>query len=199
MIRILPEMPKLAGDFFAPVMPRWFNNVLRIVILICGLAIVFILLGEFNHLNVLEKILLGILPVVFIFMATHSRGVMSLSKTPFFLADINGIYLKHRLAGTPEVGQNAEIENAKRKLWIFIPWTAITIIRTEKVMLGDDGKGSYSVVIDLEGINRKDVEPFLLSIFNEQSHKFSAAFYCNMLPFPSSVAATLQYMMSKSK
>ena len=65
--------------------------------------------------------------------------------------------------------------------------------------MGDDGAGSYSVVFDLERINRKDVEPFLLSVFHEQSKNFSAAFYCSMFPFPGNVAVTLQDMMSKSK
>ena len=199
MIRMLPEMPELVGDFYAPVMPRWFNNVLRFSLLSFGLAVAFLLLKGFDHMNVLEKVLLTILPVAFLFMAIHPRGLTGLSKTPFFLADIKGMYLRHRMAEGLEVGHLAEIENTKRKSWIFIPWTAISNIRVEKVSMGDDGYGSYSVVFDLKGINRRDVEPFLLSIFHEHPPDFSAAFYCSILPFPSNVAATLQYVMSKSK
>jgi hypothetical protein len=56
-----------------------------------------------------------IFSVIFISLAIHPGGVARFSKTPFLMADRHGMYLKHRMAGTIELGANADSENAKRK------------------------------------------------------------------------------------
>ena len=172
-------MPKPDGEFYAPVMPRWFNNLLRLIFALFGLGAAYMCLKGWGQTHVLLIIFLSIFSVVFVSLAIHPGGVARFSNTPFLMADRHGMYFKHRMTGATELGPDADNENAIRKKWIFIPWAAISNIRIAPVSKYGLSSDDYMLgaIFDLDGIISGDLDSFIYPEIGKKSANFSAVFY----------------------
>ncbi|MDO9365487.1 MAG: hypothetical protein Q7T58_03960 [Methylotenera sp.] len=200
MNKRLPEMPNLGSEAYAPMMPEWFANSLRLFSVLFAIALAWFSIHDWAKMPLWAQWLVCILVPAFLFSALHSKGWSQYSSIPCFLADHLGMYFKHKNALTTHLGKNAEIENNQRKNWLFVPWENISNIRISKVSTHD---GSFNgAVLDV-----KATEEELVAFFSgKQIDKHvrpdgsvSVAFYMNVPPMPRKVVAIVNEMMSRYK
>ena len=200
MNKRLHEMPTLGSDAYAPTMPVWFTNLLRLVSILFATALVWLAMRGWATLPVWVLILICILAPVFFFSALNSRGWALYSTTPFFLADHLGMYFKHRDALTKHLGKDAEIKNQQRKAWLFVPWENISNIRLAKV-ISHEGT-SEGAAMDVKATAEEVAQFFIDDLKDKQSRQedmFAVAFYTNFPPRPRHVVSILQEMMQLYK
>jgi hypothetical protein len=200
MNKLLPEMPNLGSEAYAPKMPEWFTNLLRLISVLFAVGVAWLGFREWAKMPLFAQIIVCILPPAFFFSAFSSRGWALYSSTPFFLANRLGMYFKHKNALITHLGKGAEAENSRRKSWLFVPWENIANIRVSKVTTHD---GSFNgAVLDVKAtkeeldqfFGRRRVDEKLL-----QDDSVTVAFYMNVPPMPRKVVTVLQDMMSRYK
>lgn len=199
MIRLLPEMPALLGDVYAPVMPRWLTNLLRLLFIGFAVITAWFSAHDWADMPVLFKVLVCILIPVFLFGALHPRGWAQLSVVPFFMADHLGMYFPHNYGLVDAIGKNAEDLNRQFKQWLFVPWENISNVRAEYLDIGQDGK-TLCAVFDIQAFS-PEFESYFVSKrwVDKQTGSDAVAFYCNMPPSPRKVIQVLQEMMDEYK
>ena len=193
-------MPNLGSDAFAPVMPKWFTNLLRLISIAFALAVTWFSIHDWAKMPVWVQGLVCVLVPAFFFSAFHSKGWALYSTVPFFLADHRGMYFKHKHALTTHLGKDAEVKNKLRKTWLFVPWQNISNIRVAKVATHE---GSFNgAVLDIKATNEESEEFFAgrkIDKNSQQDGSVSVAFYMNFPPTPRKVVAILQEMMGRYK
>ncbi len=200
MNKRLPEMPNLGSEVYAPMMPTWFTHLLRLLSVLFAVALAWFSIHDWAKMPLWVQLLVCILVPAFFFSALHSKGWSQYSSTPFFLADHLGMYFKHKHALTTHLGKNAEIENNRRKSWLFVSWENISNIRVSKVTTHD---GSFNgAVLDVKATD-EDIEEFFagrqVDKHLQQDGSVSVAFYMNVPPTPRKVAVIVNEMMSRYK
>jgi hypothetical protein len=200
MNKRLPEMPSLGSEAYAPMMPKWFTNLLRLISLLFAIAVAWFSIHDWAQMPLWVKLLVCILVPVFFFSALHAKGWSQYSSTPFFLADHLGMYFKHKHAVTLHLGKNAEAENNRRKSWLFVPWKNISNIRVSKVATHD---GSTNGAVLNVKATEEELQDFFADIqvdkHLQQDGSVSVAFYMNVPPMPRTVVAIANDMMSRHK
>lgn len=202
MNKLLSEMPNLGSEAYAPVMPKWFTNLLRLVSLSFAIATVWGSVRSWVTLPWWVQILVCILVPVFFFAAIHSNGWAYYSSSPFLLADRFGMYFKHKNALTTHIGKGAQTENSRRKCWLFVPWENISNIRVSKVKTHEgsfngamlDVKATADELDSFFGVRQADKDKITLP-----DGSVSVGFYMNVPPTPRKVVTVLQEMISRHK
>lgn len=193
-------MPTLGTYTYAPTMPVWFTNLLRLVSILFATALVWLGMRDSATLPNWTLVLICILAPVFFFSALSSRGWALYSTTPFFIADHLGMYFKHTDASTKHLGKDAEIKNLQRKTWLFVPWENISSIRVAKV-ISYDGT-SEGAALDVKATAEEIAQYFIDDLKDKQPMQndlFAVAFYTNFPPRPRHVVSILQEMMRRYK
>ena len=197
MNKILPEMPILSGDVYAPVVPRWTTILLQCTFI--GFAIALLKITAFFsnqtwlELPLFFKGLMLVLVPVFIFGGLHPKGWKNLSTNPFFMACSEGIYFPF------VVGGRSYRKGVNLKSWLLVPWKNISNIRTEKHDIGGDGK-SLCAVFDIKAAD-EELRDFFISHkwIDKITGHTSIVFYGNSPPSPSKVVDHLQVMLNQYK
>lgn len=200
MNKLLTEMPNLGSEAYAPTMPEWFSNLLRLISIMFAIGVVWLGFSDWAKMPLFAQIIICILPPVFFFSAFSSRGWAQYSVMPFFLADRLGMYFKHKNALITHLGKDAQLENSQRKHWLFIPWENISNIRVSKVTTHD---GSFNgAVLDVKA-TKEELDQFFGGCRVDekllQDDSVTVAFYMNVPPTPRKVVTVLQDMMSRYK
>lgn len=196
----LPEMPHLGSEVYAPTMPVWLTNLLRLFSLVFALFVAWLGFHDWSKMPLWVLVIVCIIPPLFLMAAFSAKGWAQYSSRPFFLADYHGMYFKHKEALITHVGKDAPIINEHRKNWLFVPWKNISNIRVSKIFTHHgstsaamfDVKATEDELADFLG--RPIVADQLL-----QEGRVAVAFYMNILPAPSTVVDTLQAMLSRFK
>lgn len=148
---MLPEMPGLQWEHYAPCIPEWFINLLRIVFLGLGVLMAKVVFENWQMMPLWVSILFCVLiPVIFLGVF-HSRGLGFWSSNPLFLADHLGMYFSDSNRVVWAVG----VKQPQNR-WLFVPWENISKIWVATI---SDSEGySKSAVIDvnasLEEVNQ---------------------------------------------
>lgn len=192
----LPQMPKLEGEVYAPVMPKWAANLLRLLSLGFSVGAAGLGFYEWHHMPIFARVIVVILSPAMMIAAIHPKGWATLSAIPFFLADKDGLYFKHKMSGVTHLGGDAELKNALRASWLFVPWKHISNFRIETVR--SNNGFSKAGVLDVVASDEELKDFFGYWIYQE-SGEASVAFYANTPPAPRTVVNTLKEMMAKYK
>jgi hypothetical protein len=201
MNKILPEMPTLTGEVYAPVMPMWLANSLRLFSLLFSLGAAWLGFHDWSNMPTFAKVIICILSPVFFFSALSSKKGWALyAKNPFFLADRSGMYFRHNQAFTTFIGNNNQDKKHQSQQCLFVPWNNIANIRVSKVSADDgyidgavfDVNARAEEVKAFFDVDLKDKNPI-------QAGMQAVCFYHNMPPTPRKVVAHLQEMLNKYK
>lgn len=199
MIKLLPEMPTLTGDVYAPVMPRWLTNLLRLLFIAFAVVTMRFSIHDWAEMPVFFRVLSCILIPGFLFFALHPRGWAQLSVKPFFMADQLGMYFPHNYNLVNAIGKNAEDLDRQFRQWLFVPWENISNVRTESLDIGNDGK-TLCAVFDIKAFSPEFESYFVSKHWDDkQTGNDAIAFYCNMSPSPRKVILVLQEIMARHK
>jgi hypothetical protein len=200
MNKILPEMPALTSDVYAPVMPMWLANTLRLLSVTLAVYMAYLGYNEWSNMPTFAKVIICILSSAFFFFSLSSeKGWALYAKNPFFLADRSGMYFRHNQAFTTFIGNNNQDKKHKSQQWLFVPWSNIANIRVARVGSTTDGysdAAAFDVIATAEEIRAffdddlKDKKPI-------QSGMQAVCFYQNMPPSPRKVVAQLQTMLNQ--
>lgn len=189
-------MPNLGSEAYAPMMPKWATNMLRLLSLGFAVGSAWLAMQEWHRMPLFAQVIMAILPPAMLYAAAHPKGWATLSTVPFFLADRNGLYFKHKMADVTHLGKDAESKNALRAGWLFVPWEHISNIRIEKVR-GNEGTVSGGV-LDVQA-SEDELKDFFGHWQYQKSGEASVAFYVNIPPSPRTVVAQVQEMMGRYK
>lgn len=74
MNKLLTEMPNLRSEAYAPAMPEWFSNLLRLISIMFAIGVVWLGFSDWAKMPLFAQIIICILPPVFFFSAFSSRG-----------------------------------------------------------------------------------------------------------------------------
>ncbi len=198
MCVVLPEKPTLTGDYYAPVMPKWFTCILRLLSLFFALGILWIGVHDWKDIPVWARLILIVLIPSFLFASIHEKGWAILSSNPFFMADKNGMYFKHKFADVTEIGGHATTENQRRKAWLYVPWISISNIRLEKIYLAGEG-AVKSAVLDIKNEGSAPIDEFFGKGLVSNNGTVTVVFYVNIPPLPSTIVSNLRELESKYK
>jgi hypothetical protein len=196
MNKILPEMPTLTGEFYAPVMPMWLANALRIFSLLFSLGVAWLGFHDWSSMPTFAKVIVCILaPAFFLISLSSKKGWATYALNPFFLADNAGMYFRHKDAFTTFIGNNNQEKKAKSKQWLFVNWTNIKNIRVARIIT-EDGNAKCAA-FDINA-NEEEVKAFFIDDLADkkpiQTGMKAVCFYYQALPSPSKVVAQLQAM-----
>lgn len=201
MNKILPEMPTLTGEVYAPTMPMWLAHGLRLFSLLFSLAVAWFGFHDWSNMPAFAKVIVCILaPAFFYFSLSSEKGWALYAKNPFFLADQSGMYFRHNQAFTTFMGNNNQNKKRNSQQCLFVPWSNIANIRVGKVS-GSDGDVD-GAIFDVNA-SAKEIEAFFDASVKDkkpiQTDMQAVCFYQNMPPTPCKVVAHLQSMMHQYK
>jgi len=191
MNKILPEKPLLSGDVYGPFIPRWLTIFLQLFSLCFAVATTWFSYHDWTSMSLFFKVIASVLVAFFIFGTFHSKGWQSLSKYPFFLANVEGIFFPFtRTSYSYDKGVNVNS-------WLFVPWQNISHLRTEKHDTDGDGK-LLCAVFDIKATD-EELRDFFISHkwIDKITGNTSIVFYRNNPPSPSKVVARLQEIQNQ--
>jgi hypothetical protein len=196
---ILPEMPNLTGDVYAPVMPMWFVNGLRVFSILFSSGVAWLSYKNWLEMPTFAKVIVSIfVPVFFLSAFSAKKWWATYSVTPFFLADHLGMYFQRNAALLTYIGNQNQYQKNQLKQWLFVPWKHIFHVRVAKVSTSDgyadgavfDVKASSEEVSAFFDDDIKDRMPIQVGMK-------AVCFYINFPPAPRKVVARVQEMQNK--
>lgn len=199
MNKILPEMPRLTGDVYAPVMPMWFVNGLRLFSLLFSSCVAWLSYRSWLEMPIFAKVIVSILiPLFFLSAFSAKKWWATYAVSPFFLADHLGMYFQRNASLLTYIGNKNQHQKNQLKQWLFVPWNHIFHVRVAKVSTSDgyaDG-----AVFDVNASDEEATAFFDYDIKDRipiQAGMKAVCFYMNFPPAPRKVVARVQEMKNK--
>ena len=201
MNKILSEMPILTDGTYAPIMPLWLVNGLRIFSVLFSLYVAWLGYLDWSKMPIFAKVTICLLAPAFLYFSLSSKkGWATYVSNPFFLADHKGVYLRHQNAFTTFLGSSNQDKKRQSQQCLFVPWCNIANIRIGSVSSSDgystaavfDVKASAEEIANFFDDGLKDKMP-------TQENMKAVCFYHNSVPSPSKVVAHLQEMLNQYK
>ena len=196
MNKILPEMPHLTGDVYAPVMPMWFANGLRLFALLFSLGMAWVGYQNWSDMPTFAKVIVGVLAPVLFFSALSSKNCWAtFAVNPFFLANHLGMYFRQYDSLLYYIGNKNEHQKNIIKQWLLVPWKNIHHVSVAKVSTSDgytDG-----AVFDVNAIDEEVSAFFDADIKDKkpmQAGMKAVSFYLNFPPAAKKVVERVQAM-----
>lgn len=160
-------MPNLTGDVYAPVMPMWFVNGLRLFTLFFSLGLAWLSYHDWSNMPIFARVIVAVLaPVFFLSALSAKKWWATFAVNPFFLADHLGMYFRRNDSFMHYIVNKNKHQKNGLKQWLFEPWQHINHVRVAKVNTSD-GYTDGAVLMSMQVMKR--CSRFLMPIFKIKS------------------------------